>query len=508
MGIFSKTADHSDLENHKSEVRRSLDSETNNLDSFKAQVLDQLKILQENIDLKVTDSEEVASTAANNAVNSEKRIMDTESKVRDAIEKLESYRDEASKELLKIKTEREGAEEAHKSIKLVFEENQALQSQIIDAKDAVENAVTEASKNVDKVKLLLSENQKLPESVAGINELLESTRTLSDNMQNLLDHSLKKKSEIDDLYNKIYGYEVKGSDGDVSHIDGLRDELQRSYEAISKNTTELDTKIQNLTGTITDKHRSELEGQLSAFETLVNDSKSRISAINDQLTGLLPGAMAEGLSAAYEKKKDDEIKSLAKFENNFQTAIIGMVFVSLIPFCVDIYLLAWKGANLVQVIKDTPSLIVAILPLYFPVLWLAFSTNKKSNLSKRLIEEYTHKAVLGKTFSGLSNQIETLPRESAIKEELRTRLLFNLLQVSSENPGKLITNYNKSDHPLMEALENSAKLSDSVDALAKLPGFSTIAKKLATRTEDILKEETKKVEAGLAVQEALEGTTK
>lgn len=125
-------------------------------------------------------------------------------------------------------------------------------------------------------------------------------------------------------------------------------------------------------------------------------------------------------------------------------------------------------------------------------------------MSKRLIEEYTHKAVLGGTFSGLSNQIESLPRDSLVRDELRTKLLFNLLQVSSENPGKLITDYNKSDHPLMDALENSAKLSGSIETLSKLPGFSAIAKKLAARTEELISNETKKVVDGLAAQSELE----
>jgi hypothetical protein len=91
-----------------------------------------------------------------------------------------------------------------------------------------------------------------------------------------------------------------------------------------------------------------------------------------------------------------------------------------------------------------------------------------------------------------------------VKEELRTRLLFNVLQVSAENPGKLITNYNKADHPIMEALENSAKLSDSVEALAKIPGFSAIAKKLSDKGEGFLREQEAKVERGLATQDSLD----
>ncbi|WP_323168571.1 hypothetical protein, partial [Pseudomonas atacamensis] len=62
----------------------------------------------------------------------------------------------------------------------------------------------------------------------------------------------------------------------------------------------------------------------------------------------------------------------------------------------------------------------------------------------------------------------------------------------------------KTDHPLMDALENSAKLSDSVESLSKLPGFSALAKKLATRTDELLSSQAKKVESGLATQEEME----
>lgn len=205
------------------------------------------------------------------------------------------------------------------------------------------------------------------------------------------------------------------------------------------------------------------------------------------------------------KKKNDEIKSLESFDTSFRLAIAGMVIISSIPASIDIYLLVARNMDLVKILKDTPTIILAILPLYFPVLWLAYSSNKKSNLSKRLIEEYTQKSVLGKTFSGLSNQIETLQNKGNVKEELRTKLLFNILQVSAENPGKLITNYNKSDHPLMDALENSAKLADSVNALSKIPGFSAIANKLSRKTDDLLKENAKKVEDGLQTQEVMDG---
>lgn len=489
MGFFDKGVDQTEF------------------DGFKSDVQSKFTALHEEVQRKATDSEETAHTAAANALESEKRIKATESSVGDALNALESYRDQAKNELLKIQTETESLEANNKNLLLNIEDTKRFYVELVESKKSVESATAEVSKNIEKINTAVAASEKLPEDVANIGKLLENTKSLGDNMQGLLSHSMTKKSEIDDLYNKILGYEIKNNEGNIERVDGLRDKLEKSYGGIETKAVELEKEIQRLVDFITENHESQLSQHKKSFEDLVSKSNIRIAAVNDQLTGLLPGSMAEGLSAAYEKKKDDEIRSLEKFETNFKIAIGLMVLVSLIPFFVDIYLLTSKGVELVKVIKDTPSLIVAILPLYFPVLWLAYSLNKKLNLSKRLIEEYTHKAVLGKTFSGLSNQIETLPREGAVKDELRTRLLFNLLQVSSENPGKLITDYNKSDHPLMEALENSIKLSDSMGALAKLPGFSAITKSIAAKSEKILKSETQKIEDGLAVQESLENDT-
>jgi hypothetical protein len=124
-----------------------------------------------------------------------------------------------------------------------------------------------------------------------------------------------------------------------------------------------------------------------------------------------------------------------------------------------------------------PRMVLSILPLYIPVIWLAYSTNKKINLSKRLVEEYTHKEVLSKTFEGLSKQIDNIEDEQ-ISFDLKTKLLYNILSVSAENPGKLISDYNKTDHPLMDALDKSAKLNDAIESIIKIPGLSKLAKVL------------------------------
>ena len=118
------------------------------------------------------------------------------------------------------------------------------------------------------------------------------------------------------------------------------------------------------------------------------------------------------------------------------------------------------------------------------------------NLSKRLIEEYTHKEVLSKTFEGLARQIQNI-EDSAISADLKTRLLYNILEVSSENPGKLISDYNKSDHPLMDALDKSVKLSNTIDRLKDIPGMSKLISVLDDKATKIRENQAEKATDGL-----------
>ncbi len=172
-----------------------------------------------------------------------------------------------------------------------------------------------------------------------------------------------------------------------------------------------------------------------------------------------------------------------------------MVCVSLIPFYVSIRALI-DNVEMAEVILRMPRLVVAILPLYIPVLWIAYSSNKKLNLSKRLIEEYTHKEVLSKTFEGLSTQILNI-KDSEVSSDLSNRLLYNILEVSSENPGKLISDYNKSDHPLMDALDKSVKLANAVERLTKIPGLSKLVSVLDKKAKDIVSEVAKDANSGV-----------
>lgn len=469
-------------------------------DAFQSSILVRLSGVENELRQRPEDAEQQARNAATNATALEQQVRSSASAVQEALNELNQYKNAALQELQALQLEKTNA--AAKSEELVQQINssQATFSQFNEAKNNADTQIADLSQKIAQSNAFLAQSSELPEALGKTQELLQESKGLADSIKGLLSHATSRKSEIDELHKRILGQDIVVEDGKSEHIDGLKDELDKTYRTLCEQAQNLTTSIDALTLSISNKHDQSLAERNKQFEELISKSTSRYESVNEQLIGLLPGSMAAGLSAAYEKKKEEESESLKEFEKSFKKAIFILVCISVIPLAVDIYLLAFDGKSLIDVIKDTPNLIIAILPIYFPVLWLAYSTNKKLNLSKRLIEEYTHKSVLGKTFSGLSNQIETLPHQSAVKEELRTRLLFNVLQVSAENPGKLITDYNKSDHPIMEALENSGKLSDSMDVIAKIPGFSSIAKKIAERKEKIVSFQADRVEKGLLDQ--------
>ncbi|MCY1292343.1 hypothetical protein D9M70_415640 [compost metagenome] len=497
MGIFDSGVDRAEFERFRDDVLARVSGLD---DALRKRVSD----LQDQINLKATDSEAQAKAAADSAMAIEGKIRGTESRVEEILETLEKCKESADAELLSTREKREQSEKNSGDIAdlvaLLSEEYKKFTAE----KDAVCSAISEIYEELEEVKKIVATGAQLTEQVENISDLSTKAGEIYSNVGGLLDGAMKRKAALDDLHRKVFGYKVEGEEGESQEVEGLKHELESAYDDVKSKVESLESELSELSGKVLADYSSQLDEQRNEFAGIVSNSRKRIDEVDGELKALLPGSLAAGLSAAFEGKKDDEVKAQREYASSFKSAIFAMIAISLIPFGVDAYLLLGKEYDIIQVVKDTPNLIVSILPLYFPVLWFAYSANKKLNLSKRLIEEYTHKAVLGKTFSGLSNQIESLPHEVAVKEELRTKLLFNILQVSSENPGKLITDYNRTDHPIMEALENSAKLRDSVEAISKLPGLSALADKLASKAKNIIEEQSLKVEQGLAIQATLE----
>lgn len=361
------------------------------------------------------------------------------------------------------------------------------------------NSATEKSKKIDEdISILESRKETVLSYVEELEAFFENNSDIESKIQRFEDlirlseenfskievlhkNILTRRNEITSYHREIFGYTQTDDDGEDVKVEGLRDELEKSYNSISEKVLDFSEEI--------DDFKKAKVGEYNEIEDYWTE---KYSILEKQIQDLLPNALTAGLSHAYSAKKDAEELQMKSLSKNFRSGILGLVLVSLIPFAASMFSLL-NNESFDDVVLKLPRLTLAIFPLYIPVLWIAYSANRKLNLSKRLIEEYTHKEVLSKTFEGLARQIDGIDNQK-ISAELKVKLLYNILEISSENPGKLISDYNKSDHPLMDALEKSSKLASAVEKLEKIPGFRKIAKHLDEKADKVLQAESEKVD--------------
>lgn len=431
-------------------------------------------------------------------VESGKRSPEYEKEAKEASRKASEFRNRASDTLDEVRKLHQTVvdeKNALTKIKLDFislkestnEDLLELQNNLTTIEES-SNAIT---LNIENTKSKIEEFEKIFNNYTDLNSTLEELQNFENQVEEnynkttqLLKNITSRKGDIDKLYFEIIGFEQTNEDGEKTNIPGLKSELENTYNNLKDRSVNLSKQISDT-----------IDNAKSKNESLTKEWEDKFSETQKKIQSLLPNALTAGLSHAFSKKKEDEDNSYKQHKYSFIYGIIGLIAVSSIPFFIS-YSFIKDGKNWEYVIERIPRIVLAIIPIYLPVLWLAFSSSKKMNLSKRLIEEYTHKEVLSKTFEGLSSQIQSISDEN-ISKDLRIKLLQNFMEVYSENPGKLISNYETSDHPIMEVLDQSYKLDSAVEKLKKIPGLDKISKALEDKSEKILKESSQIVDSGL-----------
>lgn len=427
----------------------------------------------------------------------EKKTIDYEKEAKQASKKAAEYRNKA--------------EERFNQSERILADINSVSSIISNASSEIENIkntiseTLESSKNQSEEIINLSE--VLIQKTEKIQEIFENHPDLSDEVEELesilttLNENaskanvtykgiLSKKTEIDELHREIIGYEDEDEDGEIVEIDGLKTNLETSFDDLKENIENLKHQVEEIKEEGKKEINGFIENNEEELKIYLDKSQSEYNEIRERIASLLPDALTTGLSSAFVAKKKEEEKIYDEYKNKFNRGIWILVFVSLLPIILSIIFLI-NGDGLIEVIERAPKIVLAFLPIYIPLVWSTISANKKVNLSKRLIEEYSHKQVLSMTIEGLSNQINNI-KDSDISSQLRIQLLYNFLQVSSENPGKLISNYERSDNPIFEYFEKKKTPKSEV-----LSDKKTISETITDRTKSIINKTADEFENGV-----------
>lgn len=363
----------------------------------------------------------------------------------------------------------------------VTQEKEKISNQVSAIEEQLET-ITAIESEANRSKKTFIEIQKEFEeaeiSLTEATELLNKIKEMHESAEAAYKAVLTNHKNIGATVIEILGKTIKKEDGTIERIKGLKDQLQESFQELEEAISTLSEENESHHEKFKTRVDESLKNQSEKNEQIIVNWENSHKELTKKIKDLLPDALTAGLSSAYEKKRADEEVELKNNQGTFQNTIYALAIMALIPIAVNAIRYYSYDVPLDALIQSSPSLIMLILPLYLPIVWLAYSSGLKVKLAKRLIEEYAHKETVAKTFEGLSKQIESFADED-IAIELKTKLLFNLLDISAENPGKLITDYNKSDHPVMDALDKSVKFADSLDKLARVPGFRKLALKLS-----------------------------
>lgn len=427
----------------------------------------QIHELQVALEKKPSDFEREARNAStqatkykNRAEESARRIEEAGETVAEVIKNAAAIEDKLSHiedKYAEILSHYETSQEQYANL-------QASQSKIASLNAAAENALLQAEQHLES-------SSTVAEKIEQLKLSSDSTATKINNAHN---QAVKRSQEVTDLHHEVFGYTYSDEEGNEIKTEGLKAELDGSYSLLKKNISDFNKDLEDL------KKQKALE-----FSEFRKAQTRDLDQLKKQIRDLLPQAMTAGLSHAYEEKRKSEEAEGKQAEIIFRWSIAVLLVISIIPVVVSLYSLFHDRKNLDEIIHNIPQVVLAILPLYAPAFWFAISASKRIKLAKRLTEEYAHKEALSKTFEGLSTQIGSLP-DSKSSRELKIRLLYNIISASSDNPGKLISDYNNSDNPILEVLDKSLSLSKSLERISSIPGVGRILRKIEQSKEEKL----------------------
>lgn len=434
------------------------------LDDERKKLWERLLILEKQIAERPSDIEKEAKQSSKKTAEFKNKAEERLNQANEIHSKLETIKAEVEKKLIDIETNH-------------------LKS--IDISEDLLNRSTKLANLASRINEVIEEHPEIEQEIDQLDELIAKIEENSSKANTTYKGILTKKTEIDELHREILGYEDENDDGEIITVEGLKNELETSYNYLTEKAESLEENLENLKKISKDQYDDFINTHQKNIETLKSNSKMEYDKINKQIESLLPNALTAGLSSAFVTKKGEEEDLYKEYKKSFDKGILFISLSALLPIGISVFYLL-SGATLTETIERAPKIMLAFLPLYIPLIWTTISSNKKVNLSKRLIEEYSHKQVLSMTIEGLSKQIENI-EDNEISEELRIKLLNSFLNVTSENPGKLILNYQKSDNPILNFFDRDKKKETSIVETLKESTKDIIEKATEEIEEEILK---------------------
>lgn len=317
---------------------------------------------------------------------------------------------------------------------------------------------------IDRVKQKTNEfNHKLlgSDNDPGIAASIESTQK----------DILKKKGEIDALYNKllvdlpkqpsiqteIEQFKVIAST-DKSDITVIKKDVEKEvsdlkdfYIKIFGKLNDEEERVGGLSNEITEK--------LAVLRDLEATNKTRYEAIIENIESLVPSATSTGLAKAYQDMKESFKDPINLFSNLFYISIVLLIILSFVSVVSIEFSHGEKGVDWAYGLTKYASLEEAFrlnlfkIPLWASLVWFAVFCSRRRSEFQRLQQEYAHKEAFASSYISYKQQIEALNMDDM---ELQKQLISKMIEAISFNASQTLDGKHGDNHPAQELMEKIA----------------------------------------------------
>lgn len=333
---------------------------------------------------------------------------------------------------------------------------------LTDANTILENIVTNQKKSdnvLSEIQKTLGEIEAFERSVFGdsnsegfegeINQLISNTTKEYEKIKKFSDEIFVGDERTPSVKQKIRSA--------AEEIEDDRDSINSLLSGVSEKVDKLnDFYIKIFGEPDSDEKNKGLEGELNVRKAELiefeKEQKERYEALNNEINSLLPGATSAGLASAYHDMRTSFDQPIKTSSWLFYIAIIGLI---VFPFLLSIESIG--GDNLIRFYapSEWDSILKGIfykLPIYAPMLWLAFYASKRRSEYQRLQQEYAHKEALAKSYHSYKQQIEALSAEDG---EMLKGLISQAIKTISYNASETLDRRHGDRHPLQEMVEKT-----------------------------------------------------
>src|SRR3989344_390391 len=283
-----------------------------------------------------------------------------------------------------------------------------------------------ATSNREKLKELQIALEQIEQKANDVGQKLSESQVFLDQISQHKTNAEQWRGEIETT--KSQSAEAHGE------IKAMKEEIDKFFikifgeeDAQGKRSGGLSTRI------------SQKEKEADAF---LNTQEKKYKELFEKIESLLPGATSTGLAQAYYDQKISYKWPVIIWAVVFIFALVGVFITGLISYDGSI---KFSFENILSVEQATSKLIAKI-PFFFALIWLAAFSSKQYRQNKRLEQEYAHKEVLAKSYQGYKRELESQGKTATDKEIIAT-LHKVLVATIAKNPSEIMDDGRSEDAP-------------------------------------------------------------